>query len=554
MSKFAFGRARGVRYSQPLRFEELEDRRMLSLTGDAPSPYPSASHSSGIASRLGASQSTDDGVVIGSIRPGQNNVSITVDVQGTSASRLDAWIDFNRDGSLSGPWEQIVNSKLLSTGSVHTVTFDVPAWAEIGSTWARFRISTAGNMPVGSSEPNGETEDYLVTILPPASNLGTFGGQKIVDDSPLGAIAAKPIFAADFDGDGDTDLVAATGSGDDVAWRRNNGNNTFTNLVVGSANDVRSVVAADVNGDDRMDVVAVSAADNAVYWYQNDGTPETGAWTRATISNAASGVRSVFAADVDRDGDMDVVAAAFSSDKVAWHENNGSQSFTERIVNVPDTDTNSGNGNGDVDAPSAIYVADINRDGHLDVVTASSVDGKVVWYQNDGTPATGAWTQRTIRSSVSAMAEPAEVSVVIADMNGDGNMDVVTANFAEDGSRGSKMTARRQRELGRGEISPRRSTVHRPYLRQILTATATSMLSPPRRSTTRLPSTPTTGMESCSRRPPSTQPIPTATQTMPPMATLTERRTSSSPILITTATWISSPVQPETIKLPGTRT
>jgi hypothetical protein len=143
-------------------------------------------------------------------------------------------------------------------------------------------------------------------------------------------------------------------------------------------------------------------------------------------------VRSVFAADVDRDGDMDVVAASFLSDKVAWYENNGSQSFTERIVNVPDADTNSSNGNGDVDAPSAIHVADINRDGHLDIVTASSVDGKVVWYQNDGTPATGVWTQRTIRNSVAATADPAEVSLIVADMNGDGNMDVVTANFAED--------------------------------------------------------------------------------------------------------------------------
>jgi hypothetical protein len=431
MSKFAFGRGRGFRFGQILRFETLEDRRMLSLTGDAPSPYPTASHNNSATSRLGNSQSVDDGVVIGSIRAGQLSVEISVDVQGNAAGRLDAWIDFNGDGSFSGPWEQIVNNDLLST-DVHILTFDVPAWAEIGSTWARFRISSGGNMPVGSSEPNGETEDYSITILPPTESTAEFGDQQIVHDATGTAAVAKPVFAADFDGDGDADIVSATSSDNQVAWHRNNGDNTFTRVTVGSANDPRSVYAADVDGDDRVDILAVSVTDNSVYWYRNDGTPASGTWTRSTISNTASGARAVQAADIDRDGDMDVVAASFLSDKLAWYENNGSQTFTERIVNVPDTDTNSSNGNGDIDGVSAVFAADINRDGHLDIVTASGVDGEVAWFQNDGTPANGGWTLRTIRNSVAATADPAELSVVVADMNGDGDLDVVTANFGED--------------------------------------------------------------------------------------------------------------------------
>jgi hypothetical protein len=403
---------------------------MLSLTGDAPNPpYPTATHTSGSITQLGASQTVDNGVVIGPIRAGQLGPEISINVQG-AAAKLDAWIDFNGDGSFGGPSEQIFNNVALSTG-VNVQTIDVPSWAENGSTWARFRLSTAGNLGIGGSASDGEVEDYQITILPPAASLATFGGQNVVHDATGTATATVPTFAADFDGDGDVDVVSASSSDNAVAWHRNNGDGTFNRFTIGSAIDPRSIFAADVDGDGNIEVLAVSATDNAIYWYRNDGTPETGVWTRATISNSANGARSVVAVDVDRDGDIDAVAASFLSDKIAWYENNGSQSFTERVVNVPDNDTNSANGNGDVNGPSALFAADINRDGHLDIVSASSVDGQVAWFQNDGTPANGGWTRRVIKNSGATTAEPQELSLFVADINGDNNMDVITANYVE---------------------------------------------------------------------------------------------------------------------------
>ena len=62
--------------------------------------------------------------------------------------------------------------------------------------------------------------------------------------------------------------------------------------------------------------------DDKIAWYENDGSE---AFTARTITTSADGARSVFAADVDGDGDMDVLSASVTDDKIAWYENDGSE-------------------------------------------------------------------------------------------------------------------------------------------------------------------------------------------------------------------------------------
>jgi flagellar hook assembly protein FlgD len=53
-------------------------------------------------------------------------------------------------------------------------------------------------------------------------------------------------------------------------------------------------------------------------------------FTEQAISISADGAFTVYVADVDGDGDMDVLSASLNDDKIAWYENDGSESFTEQ--------------------------------------------------------------------------------------------------------------------------------------------------------------------------------------------------------------------------------
>lgn len=79
---------------------------------------------------------------------------------------LDAWIDYDRNGAWEND-EQIFNSEILTPGSIHTLTFRVPATAEPGTTFARYVLTSQDPADTNSSGiPYGEVEDHLAYILP----------------------------------------------------------------------------------------------------------------------------------------------------------------------------------------------------------------------------------------------------------------------------------------------------------------------------------------------------------------------------------------------------
>ena len=67
-----------------------------------------------------------------------------------------------------------------------------------------------------------------------------------------------------------------------------------------------------------MDVVSSSENDWTVSWFENDGAQS---FTENVISNEVYYANGVFVADIDGDGAMDVVSAAYGEDKIRWFEN-----------------------------------------------------------------------------------------------------------------------------------------------------------------------------------------------------------------------------------------
>ncbi len=114
--------------------------------------------------------------------------SVTIDLQNANnaANKLDAWIDFNRDGDWNDPGEQIFTSFDLGTANgTQTLTFNVPASTVSGTSFARFRLSSAGGLTPTGFAVDGEVEDYRVTLQTPAANLD-FG------DAPSAAQSGLP--------------------------------------------------------------------------------------------------------------------------------------------------------------------------------------------------------------------------------------------------------------------------------------------------------------------------------------------------------------------------
>jgi len=88
-----------------------------------------------------------------------------VAVTASAAMRLDAWVDFNADGDWSDAGEQVFTNQALTAG-INSLTHAVPAGAQPGATYARFRASTAGGLSPTGAAADGEVEDYRVTIEP----------------------------------------------------------------------------------------------------------------------------------------------------------------------------------------------------------------------------------------------------------------------------------------------------------------------------------------------------------------------------------------------------
>ncbi|MCK4807694.1 MAG: VCBS repeat-containing protein, partial [Candidatus Aegiribacteria sp.] len=167
--------------------------------------------------------------------------------------------------------------------------------------------------------------------------------------------------------------------------------------------------------DGYMDVLG--SAFRCITWWENvDGSGTI--WTEHTVSSDFSGAVSVYSADVNGDGYMDVLGA-FHYGYITWWENmDGSGTrWTEYTIRQYFNEGTSA---------YSVYSADVNGDGCMDVLGAAMCDHLITWWENvDGSGTS--WTEHTVSGNF-GYAE----SVYSADVNGDGCMDVLGAAMQAD--------------------------------------------------------------------------------------------------------------------------
>jgi len=110
----------------------------------------------------------EDGVTLPSQTPGTvGSASVVVTNNTGAAGYLNAWIDYNNNGSFADSGEQIATNTSIATGTngvVQTVSFIVPVTAIPGQRGARFRLTSTQNTTSVGASGTGEVEDYLVTM------------------------------------------------------------------------------------------------------------------------------------------------------------------------------------------------------------------------------------------------------------------------------------------------------------------------------------------------------------------------------------------------------
>ena len=215
----------------------------------------------------------------------------------------------------------------------------------------------------------------------------------------------------DLDGDGDLDVLSGWGTFYDVVWSQNNGDGTFAgqHLITDAPHAAWSVQAADLDGDGDLDAAAAHPHMDQLAWYANeDGAGNFGA--QRLVSSLARRPRALRAADLDGDGDLDLVAVSDADDEVAWYPNTGAGSFApQQLISRA------------CEGPTALHVADLDGDGSLDLLVGSARDATISWFPNP----LGASGPRA-RRAVSVDAPGAAVARAV-DLDGDGDPDVLAA-------------------------------------------------------------------------------------------------------------------------------
>ncbi|MFT5042195.1 MAG: hypothetical protein ACI8TX_003177, partial [Hyphomicrobiaceae bacterium] len=311
-----------------------------------------------------------------------------------------------------------------------TVTVPIP----VGTPWRILAPLLARSDPAGRANnflwDTSDVPDPLqvrLRILPIDGDLGVEGAagrpfRPSFDASASLSTIAPPrsVAAADLDGDGDLDLVSANFGAETLTPFFQTTPGVFTAafgaVLVGFS--PRSVEAADLDGDGVMELVVVGGSDALTLFFQ--ALPEVFV-SSSTLTTGAS-PQSVAAADLDGDGNIDLVSADGGSDTLTLFFQKAPLPGSTEPVFTPGASTLTTGA-----SPQSVAAADLDGDGDLDLVSADFGSSTLTLFFQ-GAPLAGS-TEPVFTPGATTPAPGASPrDVAAADLDGDGDLDLVSAN------------------------------------------------------------------------------------------------------------------------------
>ena len=249
----------------------------------------------------------------------------------------------------------------------------------------------------------------------------------IVD--PADTTDTRALAVGDLDGNGSLDLVFGNRAGTlGNRYYLNDGSGAFPMgfelpSPYSDGGNSRSAVIADFNSDGFADVaLAEFSSAQASYILINDGPGGTTPFDSATIVELGAASlkgNSIASGDIDGDGDADIVLGS-SGDYVRVFTNDGFGNFEESVIEDPGAATAINF------SVSSVLLGDLDRDGDLDVLAArDNVDTRI--YLNSGGGQFTEPVQAVTASGAANSASSADVAA-LGDVNGDGILDLVVGN------------------------------------------------------------------------------------------------------------------------------